>query len=85
MAILMNSRANPAGNWILETYPSDSFDDRATTNKNSTWQVESGLQFDMPVKDWTGEIYFSHGETDSYNHAFGNNSLTRWRQLVRNE
>ncbi len=80
----MNSRANPvsgaAGSW--ETYPKDSFDDRATVNTNYVWQMEGGLRFDIPWKDWTGEAYFAHGESDTYNQASGNNSLSRWRALV---
>ncbi|MEO8309414.1 MAG: TonB-dependent receptor [Pseudomonadota bacterium] len=82
MSALMNSRANPAAGWIVETYPKHSFDDRATVNTNYVWQMEGGLRFDIPWKDWTGEAYFAHGESDTYNQASGNNSLSRWRALV---
>jgi iron complex outermembrane recepter protein len=88
-AVLLNSRTNlftgaPAqtASWVLETFPKESFDDRATTNTNQVWQVEGGLRFDLPIKDWNGEAYFAHGESDTYNQATGNNSLTRWRALV---
>ncbi len=82
MAALMNSRANPAGGWVLETYPFNSFSSRATENTNQVWQVEGGIRFDLPFKDWTGDAYFAHGESDTYNQASGNNSLTRWRAMV---
>ena len=91
MSALLNSRGSPFGpptyggrnaSWILETYPKASFDDRATTNTNEVWQMEGGLRFDLPWKDWTGEAYFAHGESDTYNQASGNNSLARWRALV---
>ena len=84
MAILLNSRplAGRTQPWESQTYPLLSFDQRATTNTNTTWSVDTGLHFDLPFGDWTGEAYYSHGESASYAHAFGNNSLSRWRALV---
>jgi outer membrane receptor protein involved in Fe transport len=86
LALLLNSRtALPAGHnaqtegWIAETYPLDSFGRRATVDENQAWQIEAGLRFDIPVKDWTGELYYSRGESQTYNVAQGNNSLARWR------
>src|SRR5690606_19619370 len=88
-ALLLNSRTNAfsglsaaATPWILETYPRNSFDDRSTVNVNSAWQLDSGLTFDLPFGDWSGDVSLSHGEFNTYNNAFGNNSLTRWRTLV---
>jgi len=77
-----NAAAGRLAPWITETYPTTSFDQRATLNTNTVWQVEGGLQFDLPLGDWTGEVYYSHGESSTYNIAYGNNSLTRWRALV---
>lgn len=82
LAVLLNSRANPSANWIAETYPNGSFDQRATDNTNNVWQIETGFNFKLPVRDWTGELYWSRGQSSTYNIAYGNNSLTRWRQLV---
>ncbi len=65
--------------WILETWPLDSFGRRATLDTNESWQLEAGLTYDLPIKDWTSEIYYSRGESSTYNVAFGNNSLARWR------
>jgi outer membrane receptor protein involved in Fe transport len=93
MALLLNSRARiPPANaafdpltspWVLETYPSNSFGRRATIDEVSTWQIETGFRFDIPVKDWTGEVYYSRGESSTYNVAQGNNSLARWREMVQ--
>jgi iron complex outermembrane recepter protein len=92
MAILLNSRGptpnSPQGRdplttgWILETFPLDSFGRRATIDENNAWQIETGFGFDIPVKDWTGEVYYSRGESSTYNVAQGNNSLARWRGMV---
>ena len=87
-AMLLLSRdvvggAKQSAGWIMETFPLDSFGRRATLNINQAWQIETGLKFDIPVKDWKGELYFSRGETSTYNVAYGNNSLARWRTVVQ--
>lgn len=82
LAALLLSRGNPTGSWIAETFPANSFDQRATFNTNTVWQMEVGVNFELPFRDWTGEAYYSHGESSTYNNAFGNNSLSRWRAMV---
>lgn len=82
LAMTLMSRGNPTGDWIMETYPDESFDQRSTVNTNTVWQLEAGVEFRLPFRDWTGEAYVSHGESSTYNVAFGNNSLTRWRSMV---
>ncbi len=76
------SRSGPTAPWLMETYPLESFGRRATDNVNEAWQLELGLTYDLPFKDWTSEVYYSRGESATYNVAFGNNSLARWRALV---
>jgi outer membrane receptor protein involved in Fe transport len=73
-----NNTQRTAG-WVAETYPYDSFGRRATIDEVQSFQVEAGFRFDIPVKDWTGEVYYSRGESTTYNVAQGNNSLARWR------
>ena len=82
MAILLNSRANTTAGWIVETYPLNSFASRSTLDENMSWQMEAGLKFDLPFKDWKGDLYYSRGESQTYNVANGNNSLARWRGEV---
>jgi outer membrane receptor protein involved in Fe transport len=81
MAILLNSRAVAplTSGWVMETFPLNSFGRRATLDTNESWQMEAGLTYDLPIKDWTAEVYYSRGESSTYNVAFGNNSLARWR------
>ncbi|MBF8268529.1 MAG: TonB-dependent receptor-like protein [Gammaproteobacteria bacterium] len=82
VAILLNSRPNPAGYWQPEWNPEDSLPPRQTQNTISTWQYEGGVDFEIPFRDWSGEVYFSHGESNTYNVAGGNMSLSRYRMLV---
>src|SRR5690606_2147334 len=70
LAALLMSRGSPTGSWIAETYPADSFDQRSTVNTNSVWQMEVGMNFELPFRDWTGEAYYSHGESSTYNSAY---------------
>ena len=84
MAVLLNSRpaAGRSAPWVMETYPLNSFGRRATLNVNEAWQIETGLTYKLPIKDWTSEIYYSRGQSSTYNVAEGNNSLARWRAVV---
>jgi len=82
LAILLLSRANPAGNWIPEIFPKNSLENRASDNDNIVWQIETGVNVDLPFRDWTGEFYYSHGEVDNSNVSTGFQSLERWRRLV---
>ncbi len=76
------ARSGATAPWVMETFPLDSFGRRATENVNEAWQIEAGLTYDLPVKDWTAEAYYSRGESSTYNIGYGNNSLARWRALV---
>jgi outer membrane receptor protein involved in Fe transport len=82
MAMLLNSRTNRNAAWVVETYPVNSVELRGTTNTSTVWQVDAGLNWRMPFKDWTSELYYSRGETSSYGVVHGINSLLRWRTLV---
>jgi len=82
MAWLLNSRANQSARWQPQWYPDTSYPPRQTYNTISTWQLEAGLDFELPFRDWTGELYLSHGESATYNVAGGNLSLARYRALI---
>jgi outer membrane cobalamin receptor len=71
----------PQGRWQPQWYAGDSLPPRDTSNVNSVWQVEAGLEFDIG-REWTGEFYVSHGEANTYNQSAGNLSLERWRQII---
>ena len=83
LAALLMGRGNPTGDWQPNWNPDDSLPPRSTFNTNTVWQVETGFNIDLPVKDWTLEAYYSHGESSTYNNAAGNMSLSRYRALIR--
>lgn len=82
VAIMLLSRPDPDATWMVELFPDESLGRRTTDNTNTYWQVEAGLNFVVPFKDWTGEVYWSYGEQHSRNYSKGNLSLQRWRALV---
>jgi iron complex outermembrane receptor protein len=82
LAWLLNSRATPDARWQPQWYPDTSLPARQTYNTISTWQLEAGLDFELPFRDWSAEFYVSHGESHTYNVAGGNMSLARYRALI---
>ncbi|HHX82819.1 MAG TPA: TonB-dependent receptor, partial [Pseudomonadaceae bacterium] len=82
LALMLNSRPDPSGFWQPNWNPDFSLPPRSTFNTNEVWQVEVGMNIDLPVRDWTAEVYFSHGESATYNNAHGNLSLARYRTVV---
>lgn len=89
VAALLNSRTNffagnaPAANaqWLPGWNPDMSLPPRSTTNTNTVWQVETGFNLKLG-ESWTGEFYYSHGQSQTYNNADGNLSLQRFRGLM---
>ena len=82
LAVLLNSRTNQTARWQPNWNPDSSLPARQTSNVNNVWQVEVGLDVELPFRDWTAELYYSHGESATYNNAGGNLSLTRYRALL---
>lgn len=83
LAMVLLSRGDPDGDWIPEIFPKNSLENRSSNNVNTVWQIETGLNVDLPFNDWTGEFYYSHGEVNNNNNSTGFQSLQRWRRLVR--
>lgn len=82
LAILLNSRPDQDGRWQPNWNPDFSLPPRNTYNTNEVWQIEVGLDIELPVKDWTAELYYSHGQSATYNNAGGNLSLQRFRAVT---
>ena len=96
LAALLNSRTHtstgpgdpiaagtPEANapWLPAWNPDLSLPPRSTVNTNNQWQVETGFNLKLG-ETWTGEFYYSHGQSSTYNNANGNLSLARYRALL---
>ena len=82
LAVLLNSRVDQTARWQPNWNPDSSLPPRQTYNINNVWQLEVGLDIELPFRDWTAELYYSHGESGTYNNAGGNLSLSRYRSLL---
>jgi outer membrane receptor protein involved in Fe transport len=55
---------------------------RQLRNRSTVYQFMTGLNGDLPLRDWTWEAYFSHGESKVDNDYIGFASLERYRAIV---
>jgi len=69
LAWLLNSRTNQDARWQPNWNTNTSIPARQTMNTIQTWQLEGGVDFDLPFRDWTGQAYLTHGESATYNVA----------------
>jgi outer membrane receptor protein involved in Fe transport len=56
---------------------------RQLRNRNDVYQFMTGLNGDLPFRDWTWEAYVSHGESKVDNDYIGFASLERYRAIVQ--
>jgi outer membrane receptor protein involved in Fe transport len=78
---LLDSRANPAGEWSL--YQVLNFSGPIdVVHTNDVWQVMAGLTGELMNGDWTWEAYMSRGETEIVDENFNLISLQRYQFLV---
>ena len=67
--------------WILNYLPIFSATQRSTADQSDVWQVETGIKFPV-IGDWTGDLYYSRGESTNYESGLGNDSLARFRAVI---
>jgi len=65
--------------WYLPQYGAPQ---RSTVDTSSSWQIETGVKFPL-FGDWTGDLYYSRGQSMNYENGYGNDSLQRYRALVQ--
>jgi outer membrane receptor protein involved in Fe transport len=81
LGILLNSRPNINGQWGLnEVF--DWLTPRSTRNDVTVYQLVTGFDGKLPVKDWTWEVFASHGQSSTSTQIDGVVSLDRYRTLV---
>ncbi len=81
LATLLNSRGNINGNWQLnEVF--DWLSPRATSNDVTVYQLVTGFDGTLPIKDWTWEVFASHGQSSTSTQINGVVSLDRYRTIV---
>ena len=81
LAILLNSRNNADGQWALNEI-FDWLPPRSTNNDVTVYQIVTGFDGKLPIKDWTWELYASHGQSTTNTQINGAMSLDRYRTIV---
>jgi iron complex outermembrane recepter protein len=86
LATLLNSRANPNAPWPAWIIPNSNdggwMPPRSTVDDNQVWQFTAGLKGTLPIKDWTWELYGSHGQASDYTQGNGYASLQRFIDVL---
>jgi iron complex outermembrane recepter protein len=72
---------NSPNSWMLNYYPMFSAPQRSTVDISSSWQIETGFKFPL-FADWTGDLYYSRGQSINYEDGYGNDSLQRFRAVI---
>ncbi|MGH8216968.1 MAG: TonB-dependent receptor domain-containing protein [Steroidobacteraceae bacterium] len=69
--------------WVLNYTPGIAQSpQRATVDSTDSWQIETGFKFPLHVADWTGELYYSRGQSLDLDNGYGDESLERWRAVI---
>jgi iron complex outermembrane receptor protein len=68
--------------WSLAWIPYDALPARTTIDVSETFQIETGFKFPLMVGDWTGDVYYSRGQSLNYEDGFGNESLQRMDAII---
>ncbi|HEY4212083.1 MAG TPA: TonB-dependent receptor [Steroidobacteraceae bacterium] len=69
--------------WQTALYPGvGAAPQRSTVDTDTSFQLETGLDFPLMVGDWTGELYYSRGQSTAYQDAYGNDALQRYRAVM---
>lgn len=83
-ASLCDSTAAGTSSWSLSYLPENGALQRTTVDETQSWQAETGLKnIPLMIKDWTAEIYYSHGESLTYEQGLGNDDLQQFRALLQ--
>jgi len=82
LATLLASRPNPNAPFVLESPALRQSGDRGIDNNTFTYQVATGFSGELPFKDWTWEVYGSHGRTRVISSMAGTVSVENLRALA---
>ncbi|BAK67856.1 TonB-dependent receptor-like protein [Sphingobium sp. SYK-6] len=81
LATILNSRANPNAPWTLYKQM-DYLGPRQISTTTYTYEVLFGARGDLGVRDWTYDIFMSHGRTSQNTNYRGFADLARYQELI---
>jgi len=81
LATILNARANPNAPWTLYKQL-DYAGPRQITTNTYTYEVLAGLRGDVGMRDWTFDVFASHGRTNANSDYYGFVDLARYQDLI---
>ncbi|WP_191229268.1 TonB-dependent receptor plug domain-containing protein [Aurantiacibacter xanthus] len=81
LAAILDARGNPAAPWTLYKQL-DYAGPRQVTTNTYTYEVLVGARGELPVSDWTYDVFASHGRTSSDVDYAGFVDLARYQDLI---
>lgn len=81
MATLLNSRPDPNASWQLNQELTF-LGPRSLDNTTNTYEILGGVKGDVGVKDWTFDLYGSHGKTSTLTVYHGFADQARYQALI---
>ncbi|MXP40742.1 TonB-dependent receptor [Altererythrobacter soli] len=81
LATILDARPNPAAPWALYKQL-DYLGPRQITTTTHTYEVLFGARGDIGLKDWTYDIFASHGRTNANANYAGFADLARYQDLI---
>ena len=82
LAALLASRPDPDAPFVLESPALRQSGDRGIDNNTTIYQVATGFTGILPFRDWTWEVYGSHGRTRVVSSMAGTVSVENLRALA---
>src|SRR6185437_6508068 len=74
---------NAPTSWIVQYTPGVwQSPQRSSVDFANSWQIETGFKFPLHILDWTGELYYSRGQSQDIDNGYGSESLARWRAVI---
>jgi iron complex outermembrane receptor protein len=80
--IAPSSCANAPTSWSMWWIPYNAMPARTTIDESNMFQIETGFKFPLHVGDWTGDVYYSRGQSTDEDVGYGNESLQRLDAVI---
>jgi len=82
-AVPGNGCSAATASWVLSYVPSPgTAAPRTTVDTSQVWQIETGFKFPLHISDWTGDVYYSRGQSSDIDNGEGNDSLANFRAVM---
>ena len=72
-------QAGDTASWELWWTPKTGLPPRNTIDTTQVWQIDTGFRFPLGVSDWTGDVYYSRGQSSDITTPTATRVCSAWR------